>query len=425
MLDLVPDRSLQFLARPYQFVSRQCRRSGSDVFRTRLLLKDTVCITGAEAAEMFYTEPRLKREGAAPEPVRATLFGKGGVQGLDGDEHRARKALLMGILSPENVARLARRVRRYWRRYDFWAPNGLRLPLYQTAQHVLTLSVCEWLGVPIPEQKLAGLSADLTSLFHDAARPAHLQSRRARGRLERWLAALVRRARKGGVTHEPEATLFQRLVMARNTKGELLPERVVAVELLNLMRPVVAISVYIVWMAHALLSRPALRRDLERAEPAYRLAFVEEVRRYYPFFPGVMARVTESFSWRGHRFEEGARVLLDIHGTNRDRRQWHDPDVFRPERFMGDAGRPYAFIPQGGGDAAGGHRCPGESTTVAIMLASLDFLLAHPPYMKRRASVSIKDRQLPAMPADTIYIGKAGAAAPQRTATFPPQQRKY
>src|SRR5690606_22048009 len=126
---------------------------------------------------------------------------------------------------------------------------------------------------------------------------------------------------------------------------------------------------------------------LSRSEPAYRLAFVEEVRRYYPFFPGVMARVTEPFEWRNEKFDAGARVLLDIHGTNRDERYWHNPDEFLPERFMGDANHPYAFIPQGGGDAARGHRCPGESATVAIMLASLDFILAHPPYIAKRGSL--------------------------------------
>lgn len=75
------DATAKLLRDPYRFIATRCRRFGSDVFRTRLLLRPTICMSGADAAKLFYDEARFAREGAMPEPVRATLLGKGGVPG--------------------------------------------------------------------------------------------------------------------------------------------------------------------------------------------------------------------------------------------------------------------------------------------------------------------------------------------------------
>src|SRR5438874_6581565 len=45
----------------------------------------------------------FQRAGAAPEALRATLFGKGGVQTLDGASHRRRKALFVAWTRADRV----------------------------------------------------------------------------------------------------------------------------------------------------------------------------------------------------------------------------------------------------------------------------------------------------------------------------------
>ncbi len=54
----------------------------------------------------------------------------------------------------------------------------------------------------------------------------------------------------------------------------------------------------------------------------------------------------------GHRIPKGSTVLIPIHAIHHDERFWPDPEVYDPERFMGDApkGRHRsAYLPFGGG----------------------------------------------------------------------------
>src|SRR5690606_24148666 len=117
------DSTFQLLSSPYDYIGQRCTELGSDVFRARVMLQSTVCMSGAQAARLFYDSERCQRQGAAPEPLRATLFGKGAVQSLDGTAHRRRKALFMEILKPDRVAMLAAETRTQWEAVGSrWAP---------------------------------------------------------------------------------------------------------------------------------------------------------------------------------------------------------------------------------------------------------------------------------------------------------------
>jgi len=131
------------------------------------------------------------------------------------------------------------------------------------------------------------------------------------------------------------------------------------VELFNFIRPAVAIDRFITFSALALHEHPESFDVLQR-DPRGDDAFVQEVRRFYPFFPFVVARVRADFEWEGLRFRRGTRTLLDIYGTNHDPRVWKDPERFRPERFDGWNGSAFNFIPQGSGDPLTGLPLPGR-----------------------------------------------------------------
>lgn len=88
------DSTLALQREGYDFIRNRCHRMATDVFATRLLLKPTICMMGQEAAQLFYDDTKFQRSGAAPVRLKKTLFGQQGVQGLDGEAHLHRKALL-------------------------------------------------------------------------------------------------------------------------------------------------------------------------------------------------------------------------------------------------------------------------------------------------------------------------------------------
>lgn len=181
---------------------------------------------------------------------------------------------------------------------------------------------------------------------------------------------------------------------------------VAAVELLNLLRPTVAVSVYVVFVAHALQARPSCRERLAAGEPGYDERFVHEVRRYYPFFPAVAARVRQDFAWQGYRFPAGTRVLLDLYGTNHDPRTWDAPEAFAPDRFLGWDGSAFNFIPQGGGDHLTNHRCAGEWIAIALMKQAAHLLAARLDYEVPEQDLRVDDKRLPALPRSRFVMAR-------------------
>jgi fatty-acid peroxygenase len=155
---------------------------------------------------------------------------------------------------------------------------------------------------------------------------------------------------------------------------------VAGVELLNVLRPTVAVAWPGAFLALALAEHLQWRRVLrEDATGERAIAFGHEVRRTCPFVPALAGRITRETELDGVSLHEGDRLVLDVPGTNQDPGWWDDAHRFRPERFADVMPDPFAFVPQGGGDTRTGHRCPGEPLTVRMLaqtarvLAGLDF----------------------------------------------------
>ncbi len=396
---LTGDQTLALLADPYRFVSTRCRELGVETFETRVLLKETVCLKGREAAELFYDTDRFKRAGAMPAPIRKTLLGEGGVQGLDGEEHRHRKQMFMDLTAPERVAALGDLVRAEWLgAAERWATASADIPLYDELHPMLTRAVCAWAGVPLGCDEADTRASQLRALFDAAGSrsPRHLWSRHARRQVDHWLAGIVEAIRVGRL--DPgEQTAAHRIALARDLDGTLLPPAVAAVELANVLRPTVATAVYIVFVAHALRAYPEpAAACLSSADG--RRALAQEVRRYYPFFPAVIARTRRPFTWRGLLFPAERQTILDLYGTNHDGAVWGDPEAFRPQRFLERTPGPFEFVPQGGGDHFNGHRCPGEWIVLELMERSLQVLTQDIAYEVPEQDLSIDFKRLPALP---------------------------
>ena len=399
------DHSLSLMREGYMYILNRRRSFHSDVFETRLLGKKAICMGGKEAAEVFYDTEKFQRKGAAPNRAIQTLFGQNGVQALDGQAHQHRKEMFMSIMSPDELSRLSSLTKKQWEvAIANWEQMD-ELIFYEETKEILCRIACEWAGVPMKEDEMKNLTKNLGAMFESAGAvgPNHWLGRNARNDVEKWMGELIEKVRQGTVK-PPENTALHRFSWHRDLDGNLLDTATAAVEVINILRPIVAIAIFINFVALALHHYPEEREKLQSGDAKYAQMFIQEVRRFYPFFPFVIARVKTDFSWNGYQFEEDTLTLLDLYGTNHDPEIWDNPDVFNPARFANWEENPFSFIPQGGGDYMMGHRCAGEWVTIEIMKVCLDFLVNQMDYEVPAQDLSYSLVSMPSIPHSQVVI---------------------
>lgn len=368
------DSTLAFLADGYAFGTRRFDRLGTDAFRARLAGQRITLIRGQDAAGFFASGDRFTRQGAMPPSVLHSLQDVGSVQTLDDEAHRARKEAFLraphaheGIEGPATSAPpaseevpLDRVFHDHWERAeDGWNRHHL-VRLLPAVERILLDSALDWLGIDADDVRRGALTRECSALIDGAGAfgPRNWRGRLLRRRSERWARNVATELRGDPGIAAPA----QRLLAA---PGLDRPE-VAAVELLNVIRPTVAVARFVVFAALALHLHPAQREVLRggNATGAIR-RFAQEVRRTTPFFPLVAGRARRPLAWNGIAFEAGDRVALDLFATNRRPDDWTDPGVFDPDRFR-QPDRP-AVVAQGAGHLATSHRCPGEPMTVDLL----------------------------------------------------------
>ena len=399
------DDSLSLLRKGYGWLPDLRRRSGGNTVHVRLLGRPAVGLVGEPAARFFYDEDHIHRAGAIPSPVQSTLFGHGAVHTLDGDAHRVRKQWFLAELAPQRVDPLVSETMRAWDVAAAGWPARRRIVLHEEASRILTRGVCAWAGVPVEQADVAPLAADLVALVDGfaTAGPRHWRARASRRRREKWLAGLVRDVRAGGTAGVPERSVIRTIAQHRDADGALLDPPTAAVEVLNVIRPTVAVSWFVAFAGHALQRWPEHRDRLRAADAEFAEAFAQEVRRFYPFAPFVGGLAARDLTWDGDQIPQGSMVLLDLYGQNHHRDLWDEPYSFRPERFVGRPIGQFDLVPQGGGDPSTGHRCPGEPAVVAL-LAALSQRLAELDYTLPEQDLRIPLRRIPALPASRVVL---------------------
>lgn len=393
------DQTLNLALHPYTFISRVQKTTDRDVFETRINLQKTICMTGEEAGKIFYDKDLFSRRDAAPLNLRTTLFGSGAVHGLDGEAHFIRKQMFMSLMTPESIQTLVGMVRDAWRaRLATWQQKE-SIVLADELSSILCEGVCAWTGVPLDnaERRAAESNAMIAGGAGGIIRFG--KAIIARKSSEAWVCEHVRKLRDGSLKMD-KANASQVIAFHREANGKTLSDQVAAVELINVIRPTIAVSRFIVYVALALEQFPQMRPRTQEEKNL----FILEVKRYYPFFPIVAARVRKDFSWRGFHFEKGRRALFDLYGTNHDRRVWSNPQRFYPGRFREKEDSHFAYVPQGGSEHASNHRCPGESATSSLMLMGLDMLLHEISYDVPKQNLHVNMATAPAGPKSGFVI---------------------
>lgn len=237
------DHTPALLAEGYAWLPNRMRESPDQVLHTRLMGRPALAVRGRDAVRFFYDERNVRRHGVVPEPVLSTLFGHGGVQTFDGVPHRVRRELFLPLMAAEVIDGLVGQVAEAWdESVSSWGDRD-RVVLFEETGVILTRAVCRWTGTPLADRDARPMSRDLLALVDGFATlgPRHWRARRGRRRQEDRLTRLVDDVRSGRVTASANSTLEQ-ICGHGDAEGLLLDPRTAAVELLNVLRPTVAVS---------------------------------------------------------------------------------------------------------------------------------------------------------------------------------------
>ncbi|ARI78495.1 cytochrome P450 [Halobacillus mangrovi] len=396
--DRTLDNTLILFKDGYEFIPKRVQNHHLDVYETRLLGQKVALLSGEKGAELFYDTKRMNRNGALPKRVLKTLFGENAIQTMDGEAHAHRKLLFMSLMTPEALENLRELTTTYWEQFAGKWQGMKKVVLYDETRELLCRTACDWAGVPLLEKEVPKRTEDLSKMIDgfSAVGPKHIESRRARKRSEKWIENLIIKVREGKLDLQ-EGTALYEMANHRDLKGKQLDARMAAIELLNVIRPLVAISKFLTFGAVALEDFPHTKPQVA-GDDDYLFHFTQEVRRYYPFVPYLGACVNHDFTWQQYSFKKDQLVLIDVYGTNHDPRIWEDPDTFKPERFQDWEGGLFDLIPQGGGDYYKGHRCPGEWPTLEVLQASFQFMARHLQYKVPKQDYSYSLRKMPSLP---------------------------
>lgn len=393
------DNTLTLLDEGYFFIKNRVKEYQSDIFETHLLGQKVICMSGEEAVKVFYNPELFYRKGVTPKRVQKTLFGVGAIQSMDGDNHIHRKHLFMSLMTPPRQDQLSKlTMNELENSIKIWKYKE-QIVLFDEVKIILCKVACEWAGVSLNESEIKELSEELSLMVDSfgSMGPRHWKGRRARSKAEDWIEQIIKDVRSDKIKVK-EGTALHSMAFYKDLNGNQLDSHMAGIELINVLRPIVAISTYITFLALALHEYPECKNKLLTGDSKELEMFVQEVRRYYPFTPFLGARVKKDFVWNECEFKEGMLVLLDVYGINHDPKIWNDPDKFMPERFRNREYNPFDFIPQGGGDPSKGHRCPGEGITIEIMKASLDFLTNKIDYDVPNQNLSYDLSEIPTFP---------------------------
>lgn len=395
----------QRLDEGYLLLSELRKEADAPVVKARLLNKEVIAVYGKEAARAFYDPANFKRKGAMPKLVLKTLFGEGGVQTLDDEEHNQRKKVFMDLMTPK-------RMEDYHRIVDRTLTEKMEhlqgeLELFDVAKDVLFRSICEWSGIDLTkmnEREINQLAEYQISMISSAVTNpiTHIEGIENRKKSEKWAQSLIEEARINPVAGKENVALYA-FANAKDTQGNLLPIDVAAVELLNIIRPTVALTVWIALMGHALFSRPDIYQRLHTEFDELQDSFIQEMRRYYPFFPMIPAFAKKDVTIDGYLIPEDSWVVLDLYGTNHDERSIETPEVFRISRYVGKEkhisyDEEYEMIAQGGGKFEAMHRCAGEWITLHALRVFSDQLVNKYEFSVPEQDWTIPMNQFPTYP---------------------------
>ncbi|MFT3925766.1 MAG: cytochrome P450 [Myxococcales bacterium] len=404
-------QTLLWIKRPTEFFHWCGHRYGA-AFTLKLPMFPLVMLSDpADIRALFAARPDEMHAGRFNTILR-TVVGDSSVLLLDGEPHLSRRKLLLPSFHGERMrfygatmADITRRVMSQW-------PRGESFSLHPQTQEItlqIILRTVFGMDEGADAHALHGQIKRMLSqgehalaflpLIVLAQRPQDEQRApwrwmlRERDRADGLLYQQIKRRREDHQVRARKDVLAM-LLDAKDEEGQGLSDRELRDELMTALaagHETTATS--LAWAFERILSHPRVYqrlRDEVRAlgkEPdperlaalPYLDACLKEVLRLRPVVPVVGRVLKRPFRFAGYDLPEGTRVAANIYLAQRNPELYPEPDLFRPERFLGVTPDPGAFLPFGGGV----RRCIGAAfaqyemkIVLGTMLAQADFTLA-------------------------------------------------
>jgi cytochrome P450 family 135 len=346
---------------PVGFFARGHERYG-DAFTVRITGSEWVmlCDPGA-VAEVFRHGGDELNSGEANITLRP-LIGTRNVLLLDGDEHLARRKLVLPPFHGERmrsydglVKEVAEREMGSWPvGRPFAVAPGLRAITFEVilravfgveeASRLVRLrsvlgSLMDWTTSP--------RGGTVFAFFGPEGLMSHPRFRRERAVVDEEVLRVIgeRRADPSG------ADILSMLLQARFDDGSELSDQDVRDELLTLLLAGYETSAgMLTWAVHELARAPEVADRLAAGEDGLAGAVVDETLRLWPPLPLVLRRLRRPLRLSGWDLPTGTTVAPCTMVIHRRPDLWPSPERWLPDRFLGD-GRPKAgtFFPFGGG----------------------------------------------------------------------------
>ncbi len=384
--------TLAFATNGFAFVDRRVAQYGP-VFKTRLLGRNTIVLSGAEGCRAFLDPQRCSR--ARPLPNIRELFGGASLPMLDGAEHLARKqAVLAGFERRLLKSYLATMQPMIEKAIAGWIERGELALLDELKRLAMEVIFANVAGVE-PGPRLDAIRADYRTLqLAFGALPLRIPGTpfwRALGARDRILAfygELIAQHRRA-----PLPDGLSAILAARGPRGEAITDEQAQLELHHII-----VAGFIIFcefadslrhLAQAPEAKRRLTKEVREVAPRGKLTLdkldampyldrvVMEVKRLCHILPVIFGSVRQTFEFHGYTVPEGWMLLWGLRSTHLDPAVYRDPLRFDPGRFS-DKRKEHrkhelAFVPHGGGPEVG-HKCPGTDYATYFMKAFLCLL---------------------------------------------------
>lgn len=370
--------TLSFVKQPFRFLEDRLAAHGR-VFRTAVLGRKTAVIAGPEAATHFIDGNLVMREGSMPPHIQE-LFGGRSLPLLDGEIHRARKAVVNQAFTRAALTAYLPAIQSGIERYFAkWSGAG-ELRWLDELKRLAIEVICNTVIGMQPGQEIESLGRDYDTLTRGfATLPINIPGTKYRKALQardRILAVLMRSVRERRA--KPTDDGLSRILNAATTTGTPLSDHDAALELHHIVIAGFIVYAELGAIVEQLTEHPDVKAKLKaevREQAAsgplrlealvsmpYLSQFVSEVKRVTPIIPAVFGKAKQTFHFDGVSIPAGWMVMWALRPSHVAQSLYSDPERFDPDRFSPQRAEEkrheHAFSPQGAGPVTG-HRCPG------------------------------------------------------------------